>query len=79
MNNIDFEGELKKLETIISSMESGQLNLKDTLQKYEEGIKLVTQCQSLLKDAEQKVKILTKTTEQNSLEDFSSGDDNDDQ
>ena len=67
----DFEQELKKLEKIVTKMESGKLNLEDTLKEYEDGIKLAGQCQSLLKAAEQKVKILTEKTEKMSLTDFS--------
>jgi exodeoxyribonuclease VII small subunit len=67
---INFEQELEKLEDIINKMESGQLNLEDTLQKYEEGIKLVTNCQKQLKNAEQKVKILTEKAETITLDDF---------
>jgi exodeoxyribonuclease VII small subunit len=72
---INFEQELEKLEDIINKMESGQLNLEDTLQKYEEGIKLVTNCQKQLKNAEQKVKILTEKAAVITLDDFDVEDD----
>ena len=68
--NVNFEDELNKLEAIINDMESGQLKLEDNLEKYEQGIKLVTNCQSMLQKAQQKVQILTKKSEKLGLTEF---------
>ena len=54
----DFEQALEELESLVTSMEDGQLSLEESLQAFEKGIKLTRECQSALKQAEQKVQIL---------------------
>ena len=54
----DFEQALKNLEELVSSMEDGELTLEESLQAFEKGIKLTRECQSALKNAEQKVQLL---------------------
>ena len=39
-------------------MEDGKLSLEESLQAFERGIKLTRECQSALKNAEQKVQVL---------------------
>jgi exodeoxyribonuclease VII small subunit len=56
-----FEEALKKLEGIVEAMESDDLSLETLLAKYEEGSKLVKQCQERLADAELKIQQLEKT------------------
>ena len=56
-----FEEALKKLETIVDAMESGDLPLESLLAKYEEGVKLAKVCQEKLAEAELKVQQLEKT------------------
>jgi exodeoxyribonuclease VII small subunit len=55
---LSFEDALGELETIVQSMEQGDLSLEDSLSAFEKGIQLTRQCQTSLKDAEQKVQIL---------------------
>jgi exodeoxyribonuclease VII small subunit len=40
-------------------MEQGGITLEESLQKFERGIALVRSCQEALKQAEQKIQILT--------------------
>ena len=54
----DFEQPLANLEELVSSMEDGELTLEESLQAFEKGIKLTRECQSALKNAEQKVQLL---------------------
>ena len=54
----NFEKALENLEQLVSSMESGELSLEDSLQAFEKGIKLTRECQAALKKAEQKVQVL---------------------
>ena len=56
--DFNFEKALEHLEEIVSSMESGELTLEDSLKAFETGIKLTRECQTALKDAEQKVRVL---------------------
>lgn len=67
---MDFEKKLNKLETIVESMESGDLSLDDSLKKFEEGIKLSRECTKVLSDAEVKVQQLVGTKSSLSTEDF---------
>jgi exodeoxyribonuclease VII small subunit len=57
---LSFEAALAKLETIVDSMESGEVPLAELLAKYEEGTKLLKACESRLKDAELKIEKLRK-------------------
>ena len=59
--NPTFEAALKKLETIVETMESEDLPLETLLARYEEGTRLVKICQSKLAEAELKIQQLEKT------------------
>jgi len=59
---IDLEKSLADLEALVEELESGDLPLDVAMKKFEEGIKLTRGCQAALKDAEQKVEILLKST-----------------
>lgn len=72
LNN--FESNIEQLENIVESLESNNLDLDKALKQFEQGIKLVQSCQSILNKAEQKIQILTKNNE---LEDFVEDDSND--
>ena len=54
----NFEKALENLEELVSSMENGELRLEDSLKAFERVIKLTRECQTALKDAEQKVQVL---------------------
>ncbi len=57
---LSFEAALAKLETIVESMESGEVPLAELLAKFEEGNKLLKLCEARLKDAELKIEQLKK-------------------
>jgi len=59
--NLPFEEALKKLETIVTAMESEDLPLETLLAKYEEGTRLARVCQEKLAEAEVKIRQLEKT------------------
>ena len=54
----NFEKALENLEELVSSMENGELSLEDSLKAFERGINLTRECQTALKDAEQKLQVL---------------------
>ncbi|MEM7565569.1 MAG: exodeoxyribonuclease VII small subunit [Pseudomonadota bacterium] len=54
----NFEEALEELEQLVTAMEEGDLSLEDSLKAFEKGIKLTRECQSALKNAEQKVQVL---------------------
>jgi len=67
---IPFEEAMKQLENLVDLMEKGELSLEDSLQTFEEGVKLTRICQSALKEAEQKVQMLSQTSPEGDLESF---------
>ncbi len=58
-NKFNFEEKLQELEQLVTRMEDGNLGLEDSLKAFEDGVKLVKECQQALEAAEQKVKVLT--------------------
>lgn len=54
----DFEKSLQALEKIVNQMEGGELGLEDSLNQFEQGIKLAKNCQDTLANAEQRVEQL---------------------
>lgn len=54
-----FESSLKELENIVRELESGEVNLDESLKKFEQGIELYKKCRSTLEGAEKKIKILS--------------------
>ena len=57
---INFEEALKKLESIVSKMESGTIPLDKALSMYEEGVEISQLCLKELDEAEVRLKKLTK-------------------
>lgn len=56
--SFDFEAALTRLESLVDAMEEGNLSLEESLQAFEQGIKLTRECQQALEQAEQKVQLL---------------------
>jgi exodeoxyribonuclease VII small subunit len=54
----DFERALAELEATVERLEHGELSLEDSLRQFERGVALARECQTALKQAEQKVAIL---------------------
>jgi len=55
-----FEDALNELESLVDTLEKGDLSLEDSLKTFERGVELTRSCQEALKDAEQKVRQLSK-------------------
>ena len=55
---LSFEDSLLELEGIVDKLEKGQLSLDESLMLFEKGIKLVRECNTRLKSAQQKVEKL---------------------
>lgn len=49
---------LAELEGIVASLEGGQLDLEESLARYERGVALLRACRTKLADAQQKVTML---------------------
>jgi exodeoxyribonuclease VII small subunit len=54
-----FEQALTELESIVDSLEKGDMSLEESLTVFERGIGLTRTCQQALDAAEQRVRILT--------------------
>ena len=53
-----FSDALAELESIVSALEGGQLELEESLARYERGVALLRACQGRLAEAEQRVTML---------------------
>lgn len=53
-----FEEQISELEKIINELENGNLNLDDSVVKFEEGMKISKECNKMLENAEKKITIL---------------------
>ena len=58
-DKIGFESKLRRLEEIVSELESDPIDLDQSLKSYEEGVALVKECLEKLKTAELKVQELS--------------------
>jgi exodeoxyribonuclease VII small subunit len=59
----NFEESMKRLEDIVQDLENGDLSLEGSLERFEEGMSLVSFCSKKLEEAEQKVTMLVKESE----------------
>ena len=55
-----FEQAMGELEKIVQAIESGEVPLATALAQYEKGIELISHCQKILNQAEQKIAKLSK-------------------
>ncbi len=58
VEELAFGEAMRELESIIAQLESGQLELEDSLERYERGVSLLRTLQSRLSDAQQRVTTL---------------------
>ncbi|WP_419812620.1 exodeoxyribonuclease VII small subunit [Bacterioplanoides sp.] len=70
----EFEHALGQLEQLVLQMESGELSLQDSLQAFEQGVRLTRQCQQALSAAEQRVQILMEQNGQSQAYPFNGTD-----
>ena len=52
---LKFEEAIARLEEIVGRIESGEIGLEESLAAYEQGMKLVGHCRSILEVTEQKI------------------------
>ena len=55
-----FEDYLKQVEEAVKALEGGKLQLEESIEKYETGIKALRQCYAILDQAEKKIQLLVK-------------------
>jgi len=72
---LNFEASIAALEELVEKMEGGEFSLEDSVKQFETGISLARACQQALREAEQKVALLTKDgTGADTLEPFEAPD-----
>jgi exodeoxyribonuclease VII small subunit len=59
----DFETALAELETIVKTLEDGDLTLERSLALFERGVQLARFCHARLDEAERRIEILTERGE----------------
>ncbi len=55
---LNFEETMQELEKIVQELEKGDLNLDDSINKFEEGMKLSKSASDYLEKAEKKITVL---------------------
>ena len=69
-NRDAFEESMKKLEKIVTELEKGDLSLDQSVDKFEEGIKISKECNKMLETAEKKISILLEKDGEMTEENF---------
>ncbi len=64
------EEALSELESLVETLEQGDLSLDESLKSFERGVELTRTCQKALDAAEQKVRLLSDDSNDAELEPF---------
>lgn len=62
--NPTFEQAIAELEKVVRDLEDSQLGLEESLARYEQGVGLLKRCYGMLREAEQRVLLLTGVDEE---------------
>ena len=68
LDQADFESALGELEQIVEALESGEMSLAESLDRFKRGIGLSKRCHHLIDEARQSVEVLTDPDNENSVE-----------
>jgi exodeoxyribonuclease VII small subunit len=63
MGEFNFEEAMKRIEKIVADLEKGELPLDESLDRFEEAVKLARACQEKLEKAEARIAKLVRTGE----------------
>lgn len=66
----DFEASLEELETLVEALESGELSLAESLDRFKRGVTLSKQCHEMLDRARQSVEVLSDPDDEASAQAF---------
>jgi len=70
----DFEKALEELESLVEQLESGDLNLDQSLSQFKRGVELTRHCQTVLDKAQQTVQKLIDPDDESSAVPLDGGD-----
>lgn len=62
---LNFEETMQELEKIVQELEKGNLNLDDSIDKFEKGMKLSKSASDYLEKAEKKITVLINNSDNN--------------
>ena len=68
MSEKSFEQSLERLKEIVSKLEEGEMALEDSLELFEEGMKLSRHCSNRLEAAEQRIEVLLNSSDESDEE-----------
>jgi exodeoxyribonuclease VII small subunit len=63
-DRLSFEDAMAELEQVVHDLEDGQIGLEDSLARYEHGVGLIKACYAQLRDAEQRILLVTGTDDE---------------
>ena len=70
MKEDNFETKMQALEKIVSDLEKGDLNLDESVKKFEEGMKISKECSKMLEETEKRITILLNDEDEIVEEEF---------
>ena len=70
MEENNFEKSMENLENIVTELEKGELNLEESVKKFEQGINISKKCNDILEKAEKKITILLRQEDEIEEENF---------
>ena len=54
--NLSFEQAMDQLDAIVTAMESGEIGIEESIEKYEQAMQLAARCRQILEQAELRIK-----------------------
>lgn len=60
MKEVSFEENMESLEKVVQELENDELNLEESIKKFELGMVLSKKCNEFLEDAEKRITVLIK-------------------
>ena len=70
MKEENFETKMEELEKIVTELENGDLNLDESVKKFEAGMKISKECSKMLEDTEKRITILLNDEDDITEEEF---------
>ena len=58
-----FEEALAELEKIVTDVEQGKIPLEQSIERYEQGMKLIKYCRGILEQAEKRIETISKNVQ----------------
>ncbi len=54
--SLKFEDAMRRLDQIIQALESGEIGIEESIERYEEAVRLAAHCRRILDEAEQRIR-----------------------